>query len=166
MIVTDATAWSHHETSMVLLDCLHSVSIVLSYSRRSAQPIYRYFSDMSVKYRRAQRAGEHSKLTVRAPKPPPPPPLFYIGWVGVGWQRHCKTCHSLRELDNQGTVFLCVFFGGRPQPVIELDHLCEVKNIYFAQLGMIVSRSIQGKAPKRQIHRTPIAVSGNAYTGN
>ena len=32
---------------------------------------------------------------------PPPPP--YIG-VGVGWQRRCKTCQSLRELDNQGTV--------------------------------------------------------------
>ena len=35
-------------------------------------------------------------------------PLFYLGWVGVGWQRHCKTCRSLRELDNQGTVF-CLF---------------------------------------------------------
>ena len=32
------------------------------------------------------------------------PPLFYIGWVGVRWHRHCKTCRSLRELDNQGTI--------------------------------------------------------------
>ena len=48
-----------------------------------------------------------------------PPPL-YIGWVGVGWRRHCKTCRSIRELDNQGTVFC--FFGGRPQLVVELDH--------------------------------------------
>ena len=34
-------------------------------------------------------------------------PLFYIlvGWVGVGYQRHRKTCRSLRELDNQGTDF-------------------------------------------------------------
>ena len=31
--------------------------------------------------------------------------------VGVGWQRRCKTCQSLRELDNQGTVFV-LFFGG------------------------------------------------------
>ena len=33
-----------------------------------------------------------------------PPLLFYIDWVGVGWQRHCKTCRSLRDLDNRGTV--------------------------------------------------------------
>ena len=50
-----------------------------------------------------------------------PPPQFYIDWVGVGWQQHCKTCHSLRELDNQGTVFSGG--GGRPQLVVELDHL-------------------------------------------
>ena len=61
----------------------------------------------------------------------PPPPCFnappyiyniyivyiytskYIGWVGVGWQRHCRTCRSLRELDNQGTYFFFCFFGGR-----------------------------------------------------
>ena len=43
----------------------------------------------------------------------PLPPLSYIGWVGVGWQRHYKTRRSLRELiDNQGTVFVCfVFFA-------------------------------------------------------
>ena len=34
---------------------------------------------------------------------------YYIGWVGVGWQRRCKTRQLLRELDNQGTV---VFLGG------------------------------------------------------
>jgi len=38
---------------------------------------------------------------------PPPIQIFYIfiGWVGVGWQRRCKTRLSLRELDNQSTVF-------------------------------------------------------------
>ena len=42
---------------------------------------------------------------------PPPPPLFSIGWVGVGRQRHCETCRSLRELlDNLGTVFFFSFF--------------------------------------------------------
>ena len=61
---------------------------------------------------------------------PPLPRLFYLGWVGVGWQRHCRTCRSLRELDNQGTSF---FFGGHPQLVVELDHLCEVHNLYSAQ---------------------------------
>ena len=34
---------------------------------------------------------------------------MYIG-VRVGWQRRCKTCQSLRELDNQGKVFI-LFFG-------------------------------------------------------
>ena len=63
------------------------------------------------------------------------PPLFYIGWFGVGWQRHCRTCRSLRELDNQGTVFLSFFFLWRSPTavVVELDHLCEVKNLYSAQ---------------------------------
>ena len=56
--------------------------------------------------------------------------IFHIGWVGVGRQRHCKTCRSLRALDNQGTAF---FLGGRLQLVVELDHLCEVKNLYSAQ---------------------------------
>ena len=69
----------------------------------------------------------------------PPSPCIYIGCVRVGWQRHCcKTCRSLRELDNQGTIFF--FFGGRPQLVVELDRLCEV-NLYSAQVGMVVSRT-------------------------
>ena len=46
---------------------------------------------------------------------------MYIG-VGVGWQRRCKTCLSLRELDNQGTVFF-VFFFAVTMMVIELDHV-------------------------------------------
>ena len=40
----------------------------------------------------------------------PPRSSLYIGWVGVHWQRHCKTCRSLRELDNQGTVFFVFVF--------------------------------------------------------
>ena len=52
----------------------------------------------------------------------PSPP--YIGWVSVGWQRHCKTCRKLRNLGNQGTFFFFLF-GGRPQLVVELDPLCE-----------------------------------------
>ena len=91
-----------------------------------------------------------------------PPP--YIDRVGVGWQRHCETCRSPRELDNQGTFFV---FGGHPQLVVELDDLCEVKNLYSAQqVGIILSRSVQGKTPKRKLHSTPLAVSGIAYTGN
>ena len=96
-----------------------------------------------------------------------PPPLLYIGWVGVGWQRHFKICRSLRELDNQGTAFFSsFFFGGRSQLVVELNRSCEVNNLYSAQVEIIVSRGVYGKAPKRQLRSTPIAVSGNAYTRN
>ena len=31
--------------------------------------------------------------------------LVYIGWVGVGWRRRCKTRLALRGLGSQGTVF-------------------------------------------------------------
>ena len=44
---------------------------------------------------------------------------MYIG-VGVGWQRRCKTCQPLRELDNQGIVFVC-FRLAVTMMVIELD---------------------------------------------
>ena len=44
---------------------------------------------------------------------------MYIG-IGVGWQRRCKTCLSLRELDNQGAVFF--FFGGH-QDGYRVDHV-------------------------------------------
>ena len=54
-----------------------------------------------------------------------------MAWVGVGWQQHCKTCHSLHELDHQGTVFF--FFGGQLQLAVELDSLCEVENFYSAR---------------------------------
>ena len=48
---------------------------------------------------------------------------MYIG-VGVGRQRRCKTCHSRRELDNQGAVlFLSLLFWGFAMMVIELDHI-------------------------------------------
>ena len=49
---------------------------------------------------------------------------------------------------------------------VELDHLREVNNLYSAQEGMTVSRSVYGKAPKRHLHSTPMAVSGSGYTGN
>ena len=37
---------------------------------------------------------------------------LYEGWVGVGWQRRCKTRRSLRVLDHQHNDF-CLFVGGR-----------------------------------------------------
>ena len=99
-----------------------------------------------------------------------PPPLLYIGWVGVGWQRHSKTRRSLREVDNQGTVFFLFRGGGsRPQRVVELDHLCEVNNLVRSAHGNLsyhVPGSVQGKAPKRQWHGTPITLSLSGCTGN
>ena len=32
--------------------------------------------------------------------------------------------------------------------------------------GMLVSRIVYGKIPTRQLHSTPIAVSGTGHTGN
>ena len=46
-----------------------------------------------------------------SPYPPPLLPPIYIGWVGVGWPRHCKISRSQRELNNQGTVFFLFFFA-------------------------------------------------------
>ena len=69
---------------------------------------------------RGQWSNGHSKQQMSTP---PPWPILYIGRVGVGWQRHCKTCRSLHELDHQGTVFwLCsggsITAGGRVGSVV------------------------------------------------
>ena len=103
--------------------------------------------------------GRHTHWT-HAPFSLPP-----ICWVGVGWQRHCKTGRSLRELDNQGTF---CFFRRSPTTGcrVTVDQLCEVNNIYSARVGMIVSRSVYGMSLKRQLHSTPIADSGNSFSEN
>ena len=81
-----------------------------------------------------------SKQDVSPPETLPgwmPLPFDIIGRLGVGWQRHCKTCCSIRDLDNQDTLFsfyFFVFFGGLPQVVVVLDHLGEV-DVYSAQQG-------------------------------
>ena len=68
--------------------------------------------------------GSNRKISMQTPPP--------LGWVGVGWQRHYKTCRSLRELDNQPTVL----FGHRSQLAIELDILCGVENLHSSQRGL------------------------------
>ena len=72
---------------------------------------------------------------------------IYIGWVGVGWQRSCKTRRSLRELDNQGSHrFFSLFFpGGRVR-------------------GMVGSRSVCAKALTKKLRRSLIATSGSSHT--
>ena len=57
---------------------------------------------------------------------------IYLGWIGVGWQRHCKTYRSIRELDNQGTQRFVLFFLSL-QLAVELDHLCGVESLYTVQ---------------------------------
>ena len=58
--------------------------------------------------------------------------------------------------------------GGRLQLAAELDPLCGVENFYSAQgeRSYHVLGSVYGKAPTRQLHSTPVAVSGSGHTGN
>ena len=56
--------------------------------------------------------------------------VFYVGRVGVGWHRRCKTRQSLRELDNQGTVTF--FFWRSLWLAGELDHWCGIGNLNSA----------------------------------
>ena len=80
----------------------------------------------------------------------------------VGWQRYCKTCRSLRELDNPGTVFfsLAVAHGGFRV------HLCEVKNLYSAQGNWLYHVGFMVRHPRDSYTVLPFAVSGCGYTGN
>ena len=87
----------------------------------------------------------------------------------VGWQRHCETCRSLRELDNPvhfpPPPFFFFFFWWSLQLAVELDHLCGVGNLTPRKRGMIGSCHVYGKAPVMQLHSMPIAVSGSGHTG-
>ena len=44
-----------------------------------------------------------------------------------------------------------LFFGDRSQLVVLLDCLCEVNKLYSAQVGMMVSRSVCGKATQEAV---------------
>ena len=89
----------------------------------------------------------------------PPPDIG----VGDGWQRRCKAWQSLGDLDNEGTFF----FFAITLMAIELDHSCGVEN-FTPRKGndRIICRSACGKALSRQLHSTPIVVSGSTHTGN
>ena len=65
---------------------------------------------------------------------------YYIG-VGVGSQRCCKTRQSLRELDNQGTVFLV--WAVTMMAIEFLDHTAvRGGEPSLRTRGMIASRSV------------------------
>ena len=85
---------------------------------------------------------------------------MYIG-VGVGWQRRCKTCHSLRERDNQGTVFF--FFTGHHDGyrVTVCRSYCAGWRTLTRTRGIIASRSVNMvRHPRGNYIVMPIAVSG------
>ena len=73
---------------------------------------------------------------------PPPPRVIHmqvyvcVGWVGVGWQRHCRARRSLRELDNQGTYRL---FLRSPYLAVELAHFVRGGEPLLRTGGMFVS---------------------------
>ena len=95
----------------------------------------------------------------------PPPHYMYIG-AGVGWQRRRKICQSLRELDNQGTVFVFVFLAVTMM-VIELRRrsccCAEWRTLKLRTRRMIASRSVNmARHPQGSYLVIPTAVSGVA----
>ena len=77
--------------------------------------------------------------------------------VGVGSQRRRKTCHSLRELDNQGTV---LFFNGH-QDGYRARWYCAGWRTLTPHNGMIASRRVNvARHPQVSFKVIPIAVSG------
>ena len=104
------------------------------------------------------------RLACRVFPPSLPSSPYYI-WVGLGSVGNdIENMPLTTRLRQPGYRFLCFCLGGRPL-IVELDHLCKVNILQSAPVGMVTSRSIRGKAPKRQLHSTPIAVSGGGYTG-
>ena len=78
--------------------------------------------------------------------------------MGVGWQRRCETCQSLRELDNQGTV---CFFVVVTMMVIELDNIVRGGEPSLRTREMIASRSVNMvRHPRGSCIVIPIAISG------
>ena len=90
-----------------------------------------------------------------------------IGWVGVGWQRHCKTCRSLHELDNQGTYLFACFFVFLAIAVTGVRGRSFVRGgePLLRTRGMVGLRNVYGEAPMRQLHSHPIAVSRSDRAG-
>ena len=89
--------------------------------------------------------------------------------VGVGRQRRCKACQTLRERDNQGTVFVVVFVfvwwspGWLSSKII----LCRVENPKLRARRMIASRSVNMvRHPRGSYIVIPITVSGVATPEN
>ena len=86
---------------------------------------------------------------------------FHSSWVGVGWQRHCKACRSLRDLDNQGTYRSCsVCFRGRRNGRSSQIIFAGWKKLPTPQKGNDRIMTLT-----RQLHCNPTAVSKSGHTG-
>ena len=83
-----------------------------------------------------------------------------MGWVGIGWPRRCKTRQSQRELDNQDNVFF--FFGGGAVAMVGGRVRSLARGVDKGNDR--ITWCLYGKAPMRQLHGKPIAVSGSGYT--
>ena len=85
-----------------------------------------------------------------------------IGRVGVGWQRRRKTCLSLRELGHRDTVFFSRTsrLGGNRHCGQVGSYGAEWRILTPRASGMIPRSAHMVRRP-RQIHRIPIAVTGN-----
>ena len=87
-----------------------------------------------------------------------------MGCVGVGWRRRCTTRLSLRELDNQGTVLLLLFFTITTVDGLVIDHFCAGRTSILRKGDARIMQCVYGKAPTSQLHSEPIAVSGSGHT--
>ena len=92
----------------------------------------------------------------------------YIGWVGIGWQQRCISRQSLRELDNQNTVFVFVLVLFLAVVIADgrVRSYCAGWRTLAPHKGDDrIPQCLYGKAPTWQLHSIPIAVSGTGHTG-
>ena len=80
--------------------------------------------------------------------------VLYIGWIGVSWQRHCKTCRLLRERQPGYIPFRFFFFFAVAATVGRVTSFVRGGEPQLRTRGMIGSRNGYGKAPTRQLHST------------
>ena len=93
-----------------------------------------------------------------------PPPISYrLGWRRFGNDTVKHAAHYVSYCRQPGYRFC---FSRSPTAGCRVRSFVRGKEPLLRTRELIVSRSVQGKAPKRQLRSTPIAVSGNAYTGN
>ena len=90
---------------------------------------------------------------------------MYVGWISAGWQRHCKSCRSLREPDNQGIVFCCRFVWRVGHNWRSSKTTCVVSRTFTPYKGNHrITVVFSGKTLTRQLHNTPTTISEKKST--